>query len=206
LLSSCARHFRWIIDGQHRLYGYSPIDDKFLDHSVIVVAFEMLPKADEASLFVTINHEQRSVPKHLLDDLEGELKWGSTVPSERIGAICARLINNLNGDVGEPFYNRITQQGMPSTNKTCLTIPALKDALRRSSLIGRALLNNSNYELGALCGRTDGETLDRARSALTEYFGRFRSANMTEWDRCSGCVSSRWRIRLCVLTPQRLRI
>ena len=166
----------------------------------------MLPKADEASLFVTINHEQRSVPKHLLDDLEGELKWGSTVPSERIGAICARLINNLNGDVGEPFYNRITQQGMPSTNKTCLTIPALKDALRRSSLIGRALLNNSNYELGALCGRTDGETLDRARSALTEYFGRFRSANMTEWDRCSGCVSSRWRIRLCVLTPQRLRI
>ena len=172
----------WIIDGQHRLYGYSPIDDKFLDHSVIVVAFEMLPKSEEASLFVTINHEQKSVPKHLLDDLEGELKWGSTVPSERIGAISARLINNLNADVGEPFYNRITQQGMPSTNKTCLTIPALKDALRRSGLMGRALLNNSNYELGALCGKTDGETLDRARSALTEFFGRIRGANLTEWE------------------------
>ena len=88
----------WIIDGQHRLYGFSPIDDKYLDQNVIVVAFEMLPKAEEADLFVTINHEQKSVPKHLLDDLEGELKWGSSVPSERIGAIGARLINYLNTD------------------------------------------------------------------------------------------------------------
>ena len=30
----------WIIDGQHRLYGFSPIDDKFLDQNVVVVAFE----------------------------------------------------------------------------------------------------------------------------------------------------------------------
>ncbi|MFH0793110.1 MAG: DGQHR domain-containing protein, partial [bacterium] len=43
----------WIIDGQHRLYGFSPIDDKYLDQNVIVVAFEQLPKAEEADLFVT---------------------------------------------------------------------------------------------------------------------------------------------------------
>jgi DGQHR domain-containing protein len=172
----------WIIDGQHRLYGFSPIDDKYLDQNIIVVAFEMLPKAEEANLFVTINHEQKSVPKHLLDDLEGELKWGSAVPSERIGAIGARLINCLNTDIGDPFYNRITQQGMPSTNKTCLTIPALKEALRRSGLLGRALLNNTNYDLGAFCGRNDSDTLDRARSALNQYFGQVRNANLSEWE------------------------
>jgi DGQHR domain-containing protein len=172
----------WIIDGQHRLYGFSPIDDRYLDQNIVVVAFETLPKAEEANLFVTINHEQKSVPKHLLDDLEGELKWGSSVPSERIGAIAARLINCLNTDVGDPFYNRITQQGMPSTSKTCLTIPAIKEAMRRSGLLGRALLNNTTYELGALCGRTDGETLDRARSALNQYFGQVRNANLTEWE------------------------
>ncbi len=72
----------WIIDGQHRLYGFAPIDDKFLNQNVIVVAFENLSKTEEANLFVTINHEQKSVPKHLLDDLEGELKWGSDIPSE----------------------------------------------------------------------------------------------------------------------------
>jgi DNA sulfur modification protein DndB len=172
----------WVIDGQHRLYGFSPIDDKYLDQNIIVVAFEMLPKTEEANLFVTINHEQKSVPKHLLDDLEGELKWGSDVPSERVGAIGARLINFLNTDVGEPFYNRITQQGMPSTNKTCLTIPAIKEALRRSGLLGRALLNNTNYDLGALCGASDSQTLDRARSALNQYFGLLRNANLSEWE------------------------
>lgn len=172
----------WVIDGQHRLYGFSPVDDIFLDQNVIVVAFEMLPKAEEANLFVEINHEQKSVPKHLLDDLEGELKWGSGVPSERIGAIASRLINCMNMDVGEPFYNRITQQGIPSTNKTCLTIPALKDALRRSGLLGRALMNNANYELGPLCGATDSETLDRARCGLSQYFSLVRNAKLVHWE------------------------
>lgn len=173
----------WIIDGQHRLYGFSPIGDQFLDQNIIVLAFELLPRAEEANLFVTINHEQKSVPKHLLDDLEGELKWGSNVPGERIGSISARLINELNLDVGEPFYNRITQQGIPSTNKTCLTMPALKDALRRSYLLGRALMNNSNYELGPLCGPSDSETLDRARSALNQYFNLIRNASLTQWEK-----------------------
>jgi len=88
----------------------------------------------------------------------------------------------LNTDIGESFYNRITQQGMPSTNKTCLTIPALKEALRRSGLIGKALLNNSTYDLGPFCGRTDNETLDRARTALNQYFGQIRNANLPEWE------------------------
>lgn len=172
----------WIIDGQHRLYGFSSIKDEFLDQNLIVVAFELLPRPEEANLFVTINHEQRTVPKHLLDDLEGELKWGSEIPGERIGAIAARLINYLNSDVGEPFYNRITQQGIPSTNKTCLTMPALKGALRRSGLIGRAIMNRSNYDLGPLCGTTDNETLDRARSALSQYFNLIRNANLSQWE------------------------
>lgn len=172
----------WIIDGQHRLYGFAPIDDKYANQNVFVVAFEGLSKTEEANLFVTINHEQKPVPKHLLDDLDGELKWGSDVPSERIAAMSARLINLINGDMGEPFFNRITQQGMPTTSRTNLTLPALKDALRRSGLLGRSALNNKVYDHGPLCGSTDSETLDRARSALNEFFSVIRNANMNEWD------------------------
>jgi DNA sulfur modification protein DndB len=173
----------WVIDGQHRLYGFSPLDDSYLDEDIIVVAFEKLNKAEEANLFVTINHEQKSVPKHLLDDLEGELKWGSTIPSERIGAIASRLINSLNGDIGYPFHNRITQQGIPPTNKTCLTIPALKDAIRRSGLLGKAVQNNKNYELGPLCGATDTETLEKSWTALNSYFELIREANLLQWEK-----------------------
>jgi DNA sulfur modification protein DndB len=173
----------WIIDGQHRLYGFSPIDDSYLDTNIIVVAFERMSKTEEAQLFVTINHEQRSVPKHLLDDLEGELKWGSSIPSERIGSIASRLINYLNTDIGYPFFNRVTLQGIPSTNKTCLTIPAIKEALRRSGLIGRVVMNGTNYELGPLCGPGDAETLEKARSALGTYFEHISVANLTQWEK-----------------------
>ena len=172
----------WIIDGQHRLYGFAQIDDKFLNQNLIVLAFENLPKEEEANLFVTINHEQKSVPKHLLDDLEGELKWGSEIPRERIGAISARLITLLNNDLGEPFYNRIVQAGMPTTAKANLSIPAIKDAIRRSGLVGRLILNGNAYEHGPLCGSTDSETLDRGRSAFTAYFNLIRNANVGEWE------------------------
>jgi DNA sulfur modification protein DndB len=173
----------WIIDGQHRLYGFSPAEDKFLDQNIIVIAFERMSKAEEAQLFVTINHEQKSVPKHLLDDLEGELKWGSDVPTERIGAIASRLINCLNTDVGLPFYNRVTQQGIPSTNKTCLTIPAIKDALRRSGLLGKSAVNNTVYDRGPLSGCSDTDTLERARAALNAYFEHVRTANVQQWEK-----------------------
>jgi DNA sulfur modification protein DndB len=172
----------WVIDGQHRLYGFSTIDDSYLDKNIIVVAFEKMSTAEEAQLFVTINHEQRSVPKHLLEDLEGELKWGSSVPAERVGSIASRLINYLNTDVGYPFHNRVTQQGIPSTNKTCLTIPAIKEALRRSNLIGRAEFAGKNYAPGPLCGPTDLETLEKSRSALESYFERIRDANPNQWE------------------------
>lgn len=172
----------WIIDGQHRLYGYAPLADKYLSQNIMVVAFENLKREEEANLFVTINHEQKSVPKTLLDDLEGDLKWGSDRPTERIGAISARLIGVLNEDIGEPLYGRVTQQGIAPTGKACLTIPALKDGIRRSYLVGEAILQKKEYAPGPLCGTDDGATLDRARSTLNTFFQRLKNANLKQWE------------------------
>lgn len=172
----------WVIDGQHRLYGFAQLDQQHLKQNIMVIAFEQLDRSEEANLFVTINHEQKSVPRTLLDDLEGELKWGSQVPSERVGAIGARLIRTLSRDIGEPFYRRVTQQGISATEKTCLTVPALKDGLRRSGLIGTSILKNKEYEPGPLSGISDSETLDRARSTLNSYFGLIRSMHQSRWE------------------------
>jgi DGQHR domain-containing protein len=178
----CRYRSAWIIDGQHRLYGYAPLSEKHLNQNIMVVAFEGLKKEDEANLFVTINHEQKSVPKTLLDDLEGELKWGSEKPTERIGAVSARLIGLLNNDIGEALYGRVTQQGISPTEKTCLTVPALKDGLRRSGLVGEAILKKKEFAPGPLCGTTDAATLDRARDILNSYFQLLVSANTQQWE------------------------
>lgn len=172
----------WIIDGQHRLYGFAHLEEKWLNQNIIVVAFEQLPTEEEANLFVTINHEQKSVPKTLLDDLEGELKWGSDDPYERIGAISARLIGVINADIGEPFYNRVIQQGITPTDNTNLTVPALKDAVRKSGLVGRVILRGKQFEHGPLSGTRDSETLDRARRAINQFFTLLRDNNYGQWE------------------------
>lgn len=172
----------WIIDGQHRLYGFAHLPPEKRKQNLLVLAFEQLSKETEANLFVTINHEQKSVPKTLLDDLEGELKWGSDIPTERVGAISARLIGVLNSDIGEPLFRRFTQQGIPSTDRACLTIPAIKDGLRRSGVIGDVGLKKKEYQPRALCGVTDNETLDRGRAALNLYFSLIKVSNETLWD------------------------
>lgn len=171
----------WIIDGQHRLDGFTDAEERHLSQNIVVIAFEKLSREDEANLFVTINHEQKSVPKTLLDDLEGDLKWGSDKPHERIGAIAARLINVLNGDVGEAFYNRVVQQGITATEKTCLTIPGMKIGIKRSGLIGKVNRRPKVYLLGPFSGATDQETLDRARSAVNSYFALIRDRGAMHW-------------------------
>ena len=173
----------WVIDGQHRLYGYSRLAEKYLNQNLMVVAFEALGIEEEANLFVTINHEQKSVPRTLLDDLEGDLKWGSTVPTERVGAIAARLIALLNNDIGEPFFNRVTAQGIKATAHTCLTVPGIKLGLKRSGLIGRSTHRGREYEPGPLAGSTDSATLDRARRFLNLYFKQVQESNFELWHR-----------------------
>lgn len=172
----------WIIDGQHRLYGYANLDDQYLDEKLIVLAFDGLKKEEEADLFVTINHEQRSVPKNLLDDLEGQLKWGSEAPAERIGALAARLLQKLNRDLGSVFYNRFTAEGLKSTSKACLTIPQVKSALKRSRVVGYSEVKHV-YEKGLLCANTDNATLLRSQKILNGYFSSIANADIVRWDK-----------------------
>ncbi len=186
----------WIIDGQHRLYGYSGLDEYFLKQNIMVLAFEKLPRVEEANLFVTINAEQKKVHRSLLDDLEGDLKWDSDKPTERIGAIAARLIKSLNADLGEPFYNRITAQGFKATDQMCLTLPEIKDGLKRSRLIGTAIMKKNVYERGPLCDQEDEGTLVRARLAVNLYFSLIKEANVERWESGRpGCLCTNPGIR-----------
>ncbi|WP_408950211.1 DGQHR domain-containing protein [Lysobacter sp. Hz 25] len=171
----------WIIDGQHRLYGYAGLGDEFLDQKLVVVAFEGISKEQEAAMFVSINHEQKSVPKNLLDDLEGQLKWGSDNPAERIGALAARLIHKMNRDLSSPLYGRFSAEGIKGTPKVCLTVPQIKLGLRRSGLLGSVIQKNQ-YEPGVLCGRTDNASLVRAHKVLNSYFRLVADTALAKWE------------------------
>jgi DNA sulfur modification protein DndB len=171
----------WVIDGQHRLYGYANLPEKYLDEKLMVLAFQGMDKKSEAELFVTINHEQKSVSKTLLDDLEGQLKWGSEDPGERIGALAARVVQQVGRDLGSPFYNRVAAEGIQTNDKACLTLPQIKHALKRSGLLGKVV--SKTYERGALCGSTDNATLLRAQKVINGYFSGIMNADLARWDK-----------------------
>lgn len=67
-------HYRsaFIIDGQHRLYGYS--DSKYAKtNSIPVVAFENMEQQEQVRLFMEINENQKAVSKNLRNTLNADL-------------------------------------------------------------------------------------------------------------------------------------
>lgn len=171
----------WVIDGQHRLYGFSNIDQKFLDRSLFVLAFEKMDAKTEAELFITINHEQRSVSKSLLVTLQADLKVGSGDPKEAISALASSLVRSINGDSTSPFFRRFEIPGVAAAEGQNLTVGETVKGLIRSNLLGRALPKKTKVP-GFLSGKTDDETLARARKVINAYFRAVMDANSTRWN------------------------
>jgi len=172
----------WVIDGQHRLYGFSNIADRFLNNSLFVLAFEKMETKTEAELFITINHEQRSVSKSLLVTLQADLKIGSGDPKEAISALASALVRTLNNDNTNPFFRRFEIPGVPAAASQNLTIAEAVKGLVRSNLLGRALPKKSKVP-GFLSGLTDDETINRARKIMNGYFRSIMESNTTRWEK-----------------------
>lgn len=95
-----------ILDGQHRLYGYSELPDRH-NHCLWVTIIEGLNEVDRAKLFVKINKTQTPVPSDILWDL-----YRVTEPKER-GEI-SNFIYTLNEE--SPFKDVITLPRIRSLN------------------------------------------------------------------------------------------
>lgn len=191
----------WIIDGQHRLYGFSNLPEKYLDETLFIVAFEKLDPKVEADLFITINHEQKSVPKSLLVTLQADLKVGSSDPKEALGALASRLVRTLSQDATSPFFGRFSIPGIPPKDAQNLTVPEVVKGLMASTLIGKLLAKKTVAE-GFLSAQTHDKTLLRARRVLNGYFRAIMDANPDRWIAGRGahiCVNPGLRAHLVLL-------
>lgn len=170
----------WIIDGQHRLYGFSRLDNEYLDQSLFVLAFEKMAVQKEADLFMTINHKQKSVPKSLLVGLLADIRMGDSDPSTALSALGSAVVRALNTDNTSPLARRFAIDGIPPEPSQNLTISEAVNGLRRSGLIGK--LAGKTLAAGPLSGATDDDTVRRASTVLSTYFEAVRAANPTRWE------------------------
>lgn len=174
----------WIIDGQHRLYGYSGLEDKYLDQSLFVLAFDKMDTHKEADLFITINHKQKSVPRGLLVALLADLRMGDPDPRISLSALASAVVRQMSVDKSSSLYLRFALPDVAAsttqTSTQALTISEAVNGLNRSGLLGRVAHNT--IVPGPFSGATDVETVERARIILNGYFEAFRSSNPPRWE------------------------
>lgn len=170
----------WIIDGQHRLYGYSKLDDKYLDQSLFVLSFEKMEAHKEADLFITINHKQKSVPKSLLVSLLADIRLGSDDPKIALTALASAVVRSLYSDNTSPLFRRYSLPGIPPSPSQNLTISETVNGLDRSLLLGKII--HGTIVPGPLCSATDIKTIQRARLILNGYFELIRKGNPRRWE------------------------
>ena len=97
----------YIIDGQHRVYGYSNSHHKN-DHTIPVVAFQNMESEEQLKIFMEINENQKSVSKNLRIDLEEDLFWTSHRLDSRMKALRSSTIKMLSSQSGNVLFNKIS--------------------------------------------------------------------------------------------------
>lgn len=172
----------WIIDGQHRLYGCSLLDQSKKQTLLPVLAFECAPDSLEAELFATINKEQVKVPPRLLDEINGEIKWDSPLEKERAAAIAVRLFIQLRADNASPFYNKVQTASVLPGDEHPLTLSELKKSFLSCGFLGQEIGKEKLFSAGLFSGTTSEQALKNAREGLNTFFEFIRDANPERWD------------------------
>lgn len=145
-------HSAYIIDGQHRLYGYS--DSIYAKSNTIpVVAFVNLDRSEQLKLFMDINENQKSVSKTLRVTLNRDMLWDSPNYNQRREALRSNIAQMCGEEQTSPLLGRIIIGEDEKNNKKCITIEAVQAALKKChffSIFGKnnEILTDGTFDLG----------------------------------------------------------
>ena len=177
----------WIIDGQHRLYGYAyaRATEGFNQDSTVlpVLAYENLPTDKEMNLFIDINSKQTKVSTGLLVELYSDLHWGSSDPEEAFQALLSRIASRLNSEKTSPLHDRMVVTGKKKTQYRCLTQTSIRDGLGVAKLLG-------TFSKGAIVpgplstDRSDdyAANLKKGLSVLSDCLSMFSTELTNHWE------------------------
>ena len=174
----------YIIDGQHRLYGYAGSDRAGGDE-IPVVAFANLPRTEQVRLFMQINENQKAVPKNLRNTLNADLLWDSENLQEQIKALKLRIAQSLGEQPLSPLYGRIIVGENTRTVLRCITIDAIRIGLDRSNFFGTFTPKDIKHAGTFYTGNND-STFDSIVPFLEGCFNHIRGSMPEQWRIGSG--------------------
>ena len=166
----------FIIDGQHRLYGYSNSIYKS-SNSIPVVAFLNLEREEQVKLFMQINENQKAVSKNLRTTLDADLKWTSDSYTDQIQALCARIAIYL----GEVRKSALFDKISIGEDSKIITQATIINALKKSNLIGK-VTKSKIEELGTFYNGDLDSTYDKLCKLLTLVFNYVKDSLPNLWE------------------------
>ena len=174
----------YIIDGQHRLYGYS--DSPYASsNSIPVVAFENLDQNEQVRLFMEINENQKSVSKKLRNILNADMLWDSTKESERRDALRLKIAQDLGEKSTSPLYGRINMDEDQGSEIKCVTIECIRIAINVGNFLSKfdkrnILTQNGIFDLGQ-----NDATLKLLYGFLEKCLDYVKTYSADEWEKGS---------------------
>lgn len=166
----------FIIDGQHRLYGYSNSLYKS-SNSIPVVAFLNLEREEQVKLFMQINENQKAVSKNLRTTLDADLKWTSDSYTDQIQALCARIAIYLGEIRKSALFDKISI----GEDTKIVTQATIINALKKSNLIGK-VTKSKIEELGTFYNGDLDSTYDKLSKLLTLVFNYIKDSLPELWE------------------------
>ena len=175
----------YVIDGQHRLYGYSEANDIAFSNVIPVVAFLNLPPDKQVAMFMEINENQKKVSKSLRNTLNIDLLWNSNNPNERKHALMLKIAEELGDYKHSPLYGRIITGENASSNLRCITTEYVKDAIKESRFLNQYAKNGAKTYRGTIDKDNNDQTAKSLLKFLCKCFGFIANILEDEWSKGS---------------------
>lgn len=169
----------FIIDGQHRLYGYANSQYRSTN-TIPVVAFINLSREEQIKLFIQINENQKSVSKDLQNTLNADSLWGSENLKSQMKALCAAIAIKL----GEDSNSRLHDMVAIGEDKRPITTQGFENALKKSSFLGKVSESHVE-ELGTIYNGNLEQTFDKLSALLKLVFDYIAIGSEEEWKKGS---------------------
>jgi DGQHR domain-containing protein len=123
-----------IIDGQHRLLGFSKIGDfKRSEFLLPVVIFENLEQSKEVQTFIEINHKQKKLDSNLILTLKKDFDWKPSDEEyfEKISVLIAQKLNR-NSELRQNIFFGYADEKKGKK----ITVATLHSVIKKNNLIG----------------------------------------------------------------------
>lgn len=171
----------FIIDGQHRLYGYANSEYRF-NNSIPVVAFIDLAREEQVKLFSQINENQKAVSKNLRNTLRADLLWTSDSLIDQLNALKSRISMELGENMDSALYDRIIIGENNKTKTRCVTTEAIIRALRKTNFLGKVTKTRID-EMGTFYRGNLDESFNKLSNYLIRCFNYLSKNIEEEWKR-----------------------